>query len=435
MRNPALDPDRSLRRHLLAGLTTLLVLGGGMGGWAATAEIASAVVAPGAVVVDSYVKKVQHPTGGVVGEIRVRDGDRVTAGDVVVRLDETVTRANLAVITKGLDELAARRGRLEAERDGLAAIKVRPELAARAAEPEIAELIQGEGRLFGLRREARAGLQGQLRQRVEQLREQIGGQELQANAKGEEIRLIQEELKGVEGLYAKNLVPLTRVTALKREETRLKGEQGQLIAGVAQAKGKISETELQILQVDQDLRSEVARELRDIQGKSAELAEKRIAAEDQLRRIDIRAPQDGVVHQLAVHTVGGVISPADALMLIVPQADEMAIEVKVAPQDIDQLRIGQDAMLRLSAFNQRTTPEIRGRVSRVAADLIQDQKTGVSYYTARVATSPEELARLKGLTLVPGMPVEAFIQTGERTALSYLAKPLSDQMSRAFKGD
>ena len=430
-----LNPDRSLRRHLLAGLTTLLVLGGGMAGWAATTEIASAVVAPGLVVVDSHVKKVQHPTGGVVGEIRVREGDRVKAGDVVVRLDETVTRANLAVITKGLDELGARRGRLEAERDGLERVKVRPELVARADEPEIKDLVNGEERLFQLRREARAGLKGQLKQRVEQLREQIGGQELQARAKGDEIRLIQEELKGVESLYAKNLVPLNRVTALKREETRLKGEQGQLISGVAQAKGKISETELQILQIDQDLRSEVAKELREIGAKSSELAEKRIAAEDQLRRIDIRSPLDGVVHQLAVHTVGGVISPADALMLIVPQADDMAIEVRVAPQDIDQIRIGQDAVLRLSAFNQRTTPEITGRVSRVAADLIQDQKTGVSYYTARVATSPEELARLDGLTLVPGMPVEAFIQTGERTALSYLAKPLSDQMSRAFKGD
>ncbi len=429
------NPDRSLRRHLLAGLTTLLVLGGGMGGWAATTDIASAVVATGLVVVDSHVKKVQHPTGGVVGEIRVREGDRVTAGDVVVRLDETVTRANLTVITKGLDELEARRGRLEAERDGLDRVRVRPDLAARAAEPEIRDLVSGEERLFGLRREARAGLKGQLRQRVEQLREQIGGQDLQARAKGDEIRLIQEELKGVESLYAKNLVPLNRVTALKREETRLKGEQGQLISGVAQAKGKISETELQILQIDQDLRSEVAKELREIGAKSSELAEKRIAAEDQLRRIDIRAPQDGVVHQLAVHTVGGVISPADALMLVVPQADDMAIEVKVAPQDIDQIRIGQDAVLRLSAFNQRTTPEITGRVSRVAADLVQDPKTGVSYYTARVATSPDELARLDGLTLVPGMPVEAFIQTGERTALSYLAKPLSDQMSRAFKGD
>ena len=435
MKSLPLNSDRSLRRHALVGCTALVVLGGGMGGWAATAELSSAVVAPGLVVVDSHVKKVQHPTGGVVGEIKVREGDRVRAGDVVVRLDETVTRANLAVITNSLDEHFARQGRLEAERDGFERIKIRPEIDERSAVPQIEELIGGEERLFQLRREARAGLRAQMTQRIEQLKEQIGGQELQARAKGDEIELIQDELKGVEALYSKSLVPLSRVIALKREKTRLDGERGQLIAGVAQAKGKISETELQILQVDQNFRSEVAQELRDIQAKSAELAEKRIAAEDQLSRIDIRAPQTGTVHQLSVHTVGGVIAPGDPLMLIVPQADEMAIEVRVAPQDIDQLTIGQSAVLRFSAFNQRTTPEIQGQVSRIAADLTQDPKTGTAFYTARVSTSDQEIGRLNDLKLVPGMPVEAFIQTGERTALSYLVKPLSDQMSRAFKGE
>jgi HlyD family secretion protein len=435
MSQHALTPDRSLRRHLVAGLATLLVLGGGMGGWAATTELSGAVVAPGLVVVDSYVKKVQHPTGGVIGEIRVREGDRVRAGDVVVRLDETVTRANLAVVTKALDELAARQGRLEAERDGIDRIRVKHELAIRIGQPEVRDLIWNEQSLFELRRKAREGQRAQLRAQVEQLKEQIGGLELQARAKGDEVVLIESELKGVDELYRKNLVPITRVTALKREETRLKGEQGQLIAGVAQARGKISETELQILQIDQDLRSEVAKELRDIQAKSAELGEKRVAAEDQLKRIDIRSPQDGVVHQLAVHTVGGVIAPGDPVMLIVPQADDLAIEVKVQPQDIDQLRIGQDTVLRLSAFNQRTTPEIRGHVSRIAADLTQDPKTGAAYYTARVAAAESDVRQLNELKLVPGMPVEAFIRTGERTALSYLTKPLADQMNRAFRGD
>jgi HlyD family secretion protein len=425
--------DRSLRRHLLAGLSALVLLGGGMGGWAATTELAGAVVAPGLVVVDSYVKKVQHPTGGVVGEIRVREGDRVAAGDLLVRLDETVTRANLAVITKGLDELAAQQGRLEAERDGLATIRVRDLLQARSEDAEIASLIAGEQRLFELRREARAGLKAQLKERIEQLKDQIDGLDLQSSAKADEIRLIQDELKGVEELWRKNLVPVNRVMALRREETRLKGERGQLIASVAEAKGKISETELQIIGIDQDLRSEVAKELREIQAKTAELVEKRVAAEDQLRRIDIQAPQSGVVHQLAVHTVGGVIAPGDPLMLIVPEADDLAIEVRVAPQDIDQVKIGQPAVLRLSAFNQRTTPEITGTVSRVAADLTQDEKADLAFYTVRVITSEAELARLKELKLVPGMPVETFIQTGERTALSYLMKPLSDQLNRAWR--
>jgi HlyD family secretion protein len=427
--------DRSLRSHLLLGLSTLVLLGGGVGGWAATAELSGAIVAAGSVVVDTNVKKVQHPTGGVVGEIRVKDGDRVKAGDLVVRLDETITRANLAVITKGLDELAARQGRLEAERDGLSVIRVREELKARSADPDIAGLIGGEQRHFELRAQARAGQKAQLKERVDQLKEQIEGLKLQTTAKAEEIKLIKDELVGVEELWRKSLIPITRVTALKREETRLTGERGQLISNTAQTKGRIGETELQIIQIDQDLRSEVAKELREIQAKTAELVERKVAAEDQLKRIDIRAPQAGFVHQLNVHTVGGVITPGDPLMLVVPEADDLAIEVKVAPQDIDQLHIGQGAVLRLSAFNQRTTPEIKGRVSRVAADLTQDQKTGIAFYTVRVAAAEGEMARLQGLKLVPGMPVEAFIQTGERTALSYLMKPLSDQLSRAWRED
>ena len=427
--------DQSLRSHLLAGLTTLAVLGGGVGGWAATTELSGAVVAPGLVVVDSHVKKVQHPTGGVVGEIRVKDGDQVAAGDLVLRLDETITRANLAVVTKSLDELAARQARLEAERDGRRTISIRDELRARSSEAGIAALVDGEQRLFELREQARAGQKAQLKERTDQLKEQIAGLALQADAKAEEIKLIQDELNGVQELWRKNLIPISRVTALRREETRIKGERGQLIAGVAQAKGKISETELQIIQIDQDLRSEVAKELGEIQAKTAELVERKVAAQDQLKRIDIRAPLGGTVHQLSVHTLGGVIAPGDALMLIVPKADDLAIEVKVAPQDIDQLRLGQDAVLRLSAFNQRTTPEIKGKVSRVAADLTQDEKSGASFYTVRVAAAESEMAHLHGLTLLPGMPVEAFIQTGERTAFSYLTKPLTDQMTRAFRED
>jgi HlyD family secretion protein len=427
--------DRSLRLHLLAGLSVLVLLAGGVGGWATTTELAGAVVASGSVVVDSSSKKVQHPTGGVVGEIRVRDGDRVHAGELVVRLDDTITRANLAVITKALDELAARQGRLEAERDGVSTISVRQELLERSSDRDISMLIAGEQTLFKLRHEAREGLRAQLKERIGQLHEQIAGLQEQTVAKGDEIKLIQNELVGVRELWRKNLVPINRVTQLEREATRLKGERGQLVASIAQAKGRISETELQIIQIDQDLRSEVAKELGEIQAKSAELIEKRVAAEDHLKRIDIRAPQAGTVHQMSVHTVGGVIAGGDPLMLIVPENDELAIEVKVAPQDIDQLTIGQEAVLRLSAFNRRTTPEIKGTVSRVAADLIQDQNTGTAFYTARIAVDPNEIERLEGLRLVPGMPIEAFIQTGQRTALSYLVKPLSDQITRAFRED
>jgi HlyD family secretion protein len=425
----------SIRLHVLLAGAGLIALIGGIGGLAVGTELSGAVVAPGAVVVDSHVKKVQHPSGGVVGEIRVRDGDHVRAGDLLIRLDETVAKANLAMVTKSLDELAARAARLEAERDGRAALLVPELLRARAGEAEVAALIEGERRLFESRRAARAGQKAQLQERIAQLKEQIEGTLLQAAAKADEIELIASELVGVEALYKKNLVPLTRVTQLKREETRLRGEQGSLVAGVAQAKGRISETELQILQIDQELRTEVAREIREVQAKAAELVERRIAAEDQLRRIDIRAPQDGIVHQLAVHTVGGVVAAGDPLMLVVPESDDLSIEVRVGLQDIDQVSLGQGTLLRLSAFNQRTTPELKGQVNLVPADLVTDQRSGERYYPVRIALPEAEIGKLGALKLVPGMPVEAFIQTGSRTILSYLTKPLTDQMFKAFRHD
>jgi HlyD family secretion protein len=423
----------AIRRYSLLGLSSGFFLVGGLGGWAAVTELSGAVVAPGSIVVDSHVKKVQHPTGGVVGEILARDGDRVRAGDVVIRLDETVARANLAMVSKSLDELAARQSRLEAERDGLERIAFPSALKNRLHEPELASLIKGEIHVFEDRRTARAGQKAQLKERIAQLQEQIDGLKLQASAKADEIQLIQDELTGVEQLWRKNLVPITRVTALKREETRLRGERGQLISNIAQAKGRISETELQIIQIDQDLRSEVSKELREVQAKAAELVERKVSAEDQLKRIDIRSPQDGVVHQSIVHTVGGVINAGEPLMLVVPEADELSIEVKVSPQDIDQLQPGLDTVLRLSAFNQRTTPELKGKVSLIAADLVTDQRSGVQYYPVRVAFADGERNKLGALKLVPGMPVEGLIQTGYRTVFSYLTKPVADNMAKAFR--
>src|SRR4051812_9128811 len=428
------ETRRSIRSSLLGGTAVACLLTFGVGGWAATTELAGAVIAPGSLVVDSNVKKVQHPTGGVVRELRVRDGAEVKAGDILVRLDETVTRANLAVITKSMDELTARQARLKAEQDGRERVSFAPELTARRAEAEIAGLLGDETRLFELRRLARQGQKAQLKERIAQLTEQIQGMVDQVAAKRREIALIGDELKGVRELWQKNLIPVTRVTALERDAARLEGERGSLVSSIAQAKGKMTETELQILQIDQDLRTEVGKELAEIRGKLAELVEKRVAAEDQLKRVGIRAPQDGVVHQLAVHTVGGVITPnGEPLMLIVPKADALTVEAKIQPQDIDQVRIGQKAVLRFSAFNQRTTPELNGAVSVVSADVSQDPKSGANFYTVRIGLTPAEIARLNGLKLVPGMPVESFIQTGERTVLSYLTKPLTDQITKAWR--
>jgi HlyD family secretion protein len=425
--------NRSIRRHLLIGTAAVFVLTGGIGGWAATTDISGALIAPGSIVVDSNVKKVQHPSGGVVGQLLVHEGSRVSAGDVVVRLDETVQKAGLAIVAKGLDEFSARKARLESERDGAAKVGFPPDLMDRASEAELGRVLAAEQRLFELRHTARSGQKLQLGQRIVQLREEISGLAAQQDAKVSEIVLIKRELEGVRGLWEKNLVEVTRLIALEREATRLEGERAQLTATMSQARGKIAETELQIIQIDQDLASEVAKEMREIDGRIGEFVERKIAAEDQLKRIDIRAPQDGFVHQLAVHTVGGVIPAGEPLMLIVPTADRLTVEARVAPQDIDQLRIGQAAALRFSAFSQRTTPEINGALSRVSADVTTDQRSGASYYTVRIDIDAAEMARLGNVRLVPGMPVEAFIKTGDRTVGSYLVKPLHDQVMRAFR--
>ena len=427
------DAHSSIRRHLWAATLTLALLAGGVGGWAASTEIAGAVIASGFLVVDSNVKKVQHPTGGVVGEILARDGDRVRSGDVIVRLDETVARANLAIVTKTLDELTARKARLAAERDGAGEIEFPPEMRDRAGNPSLANTIAGERRLFDLRHTARVGQESQLRQRIAQLTEEIGGITAQREAKLREITLVERELKGARDLWDKNLMPITKLTALEREATRLEGERGSLTASIAQSKGRISELELQIIQITRDMASEVGKDLRETEARIGEFVERKAAAEDQLKRIDIRAPQDGVIHQSAVHTVGGVIAAGDAVMLVVPSSESLVVEAKVQPQDIDQLQLGQPAVLRFATFNQRTTPEINGTLARISADALLDQRTGQASYLVRIALTPEEIGRLGDVKLVPGMPVEAFLQTGNRSVMSYLVKPLHDQIARAFR--
>ena len=423
----------SIKRHLLVGLSVVILLAGGLGGWASTAQISGALIAPGSIVVESNVKKVQHPTGGVVGEVRAHDGDLVKAGDIVVRLDDTVTKASLAIVTKNLDGLWARAARLEAEQRGLDKITFPAMLTDRVSDPEVKAVMASEAKLFEVRVNGRSGQKAQLRERIVQLNEEIAGLSAQEKAKDQEIELVQKELTGVSDLYDKHLVQMSRLTTLQRDAARLSGERAQYIASRAQAKGKITETELQIIQVDKDVVSDVSKDLRETNDKIGEFVERKVTAEDQLRRVDIRAPQDGMVLQSTVHTVGGVITAGDAIMLIVPQADDLQVEAKVNPQDIDKLQVGQKTLLRLSAFNQRTTPELNGVVTRVSPDTTTDQRTGQSYYTIRVSMPAAEIARLGDVKLIPGMPVEAFVQTGDRTLLSYLIKPLNDQLMRAFR--
>lgn len=423
-----------IRRQVIGGSILVGVMFFGVGVWAATTLLSGAIIAPGLVVVESSVKRVQHQTGGIVGEIRVKDGSAVKAGDIVIRLDETVTRATLSMVSKQLTELQARQARLEAERDGADSITFPEDLIDRQYEGEIQRAMKGEVTLFTARNDALEGQRSQLSERILQLKEEIRGLQSQVASKKQQNDLIKDEMKGVELLYKQNLVPYARLTALQREASRLKGEEGSLVSDIARAKGRITETELQMIQLGQNMRREVIGDLREAQGKIGELVERRVAALDQLKRTEIRSPQTGLVHQLAVHTVGGVITPGEAIMQIVPQADSLVVEARIAPQDIDQVRVNQPVILRLSAFHHSTTPEITGKVINVSADITREAQTNMAYYTLRISIPEEEIKTLgEGKPLVPGMPVEAFMKTADRTALSYLVKPFEDQIARAFR--
>ena len=422
-----------LRRSSIAGVAMIALFGGTFGLWAGTTTLSGAVIAGGQFVVDTSIKKVQHATGGIVGELKVRDGDRVQAGDLLVRLDETLTRANLQVVSKQLDEYLGRQVRLEAERDGASEIQLPPEFAHRLAEPAIQKIVNSERTLFEARRAAREAQKDQLKKRIAQSRDEISGLRAQQDAKAREAALIVEELKGVRELYQKNLVQLPRLNALERDAASIEGQRGQLVAGVAQAESRIAETSFQIIQIDEQMRAEAMQELRDIQGKVAEYTERRVAAEDQLKRVDIRAPSPGYVHQLAVHTVGGVISPAEPVMYIVPVNESLDLEARVLPNEIDQVVIGQAATVRVHASNQRTTPDLHGSVTRISADISRDQQTGTPFYTIRVGLPPEEIKRLGQLKLIAGMQAEVFVQVNERTPFEYFFKPMQEQIGRAFR--
>jgi HlyD family secretion protein len=423
----------AIRKYEVVGFAALLVLIAGFGGWAVFATIGGAVMATGQVVVESNAKQVQHLEGGLVSEILVREGDWVEAGDVLLRIDGTETRAQLGIVRVRSDELTAKRARLEAERDGADSISFPESLRSRSNDPEIAGIIAGQTRLFAARRETASGQRKQLHEKIAQLNEEISGLEAQDRSKETQGSLISSELADLTALREQGLVPASRVLSLQREAARLEGESGQLVAQIARIRGQINETRLQILQIDKEARTEVLNELREVQALLSEMVEKRVAAEARLYRIDILAPQSGLIHQLAVHTVGGVIGPGQELMRIVPEDERLVVEARLAPRDIDQVVIGQAAVARFSAFDQNTTPEMTGVLRRVAADLSRDEVTGQDYYSIRIEFEDLERFGVDRTRFVPGMPAEVFIPTGDRTPLNYLLKPLSDQIARAFR--
>jgi membrane fusion protein len=432
-----ISSHRSLGRHIAAVTILGIALVGGVGGWAMTTELSSAIVASGTVVVENNVKKIQHLTGGIVEQVLVKEGDTVKAGQILIKLDGTTVRANLSIVQNTLAQLYARRARLLAEQLGSDDFKIPEnlnELISGTSTPG-SVLEQSERKLFISRKNALVGMKSQLASRKDQLVDETKGLTVQLAAIEDALGLIGEELTGLDKLYGQGLVSMQRLTELKRNRAQLEGDRGARIAARAQAAGKSSEIDLQILQLDEDRRTENAKELTDVEGKIAEYEDRRIAAMDQLKRIDIRAPLDGRIYQLAVHTVNGVINPGEVLMLVVPGADGLTVEAKIATHDIDQIRLGQPVEVRFSAFNQRTTPIVEAEVVTIAPDLVTDQRTGMTYYPLRIKPKPESLTGLKGLTLYPGMPAEVFIKIADRTVISYLAKPLTEQIQHTFRED
>lgn len=427
------DDDRRFRlgMRMTAGFALAFLLVGGVGGWAATAQLTGAVIAQGVVAIDRNLKMIQHRDGGIVGEIAVREGDMVQAGQVLIRLEDAQTRAELSIVTSQLVELVARRARLLAERDGLETISFPADLDA--AQSETAIVLNGETRLFNGNRLNRESQKQQLELGILQIGDEIEGLTAQRAAKVEEIAMVEEEHAKIRGLAERRLIEGSRVYAAGRELVRLMGERGEIDAAMARARTRISEIRLQIIAVDESAHTEAQRELGMVETRLSEMLDRRTAIEDRLSRTDIRAPMGGIINELNIHTVGGVITPAEVLATIVPDDAELKVEVKLATISIDQVAVGRPARLRFSAFNQRTTPEIDGTVTYVAAAATRDPATGEFFYAGDVNVSAAERDKLGGATLLPGMPVEVFVSTEERTALSYLVKPLTDQFTRAMR--
>ncbi len=427
------DLAGSISRHLRVGgfLAAALVLGGGT--WSVVTEISGAVVAPAKVVVETSTKSVQHRDGGIVNKIFVQNGDWVKAGDLVLQLDDTLTRSNLGVLSNQLDELYAQEARLVAELKGQTEINFKRPANSTAHETRLSIIRETQRSMMQARQLNHESKKQQLHAQIGQLQKLVAGLERQRSAKQTEIDLLDSELVNLRHLRDKKLVTDSRVMAFERERSSLEVELGGFISQMARSEESISERRIMILQADEELRSQNLEQLQRTRAEIGELQERHIAAQDELRRTQIRAPQNGKVYNLSVHTIGGVIMGGEVVMKIVPEEDQLIVEARVKPVDVDQITPKQGATIRLPAFDKRTTPELKAQLKTISPDLVEDQRTGSTYYLAELVISDEELERLGDKTLVPGMPVEAFIKTEDRSVLSYLIKPMMDQIAHAMR--
>ncbi len=419
---------------LWIGMLGVAVLFAVLGVWGNYATISGAVISSGMIQVESFRQVVQHPQGGVVGDISIKEGDFVKAGQVLIRFDDTLVQSERAIVSAQLEEIRARQARLIAERDDAEHVIFDGTMLEKAGrEEEIREFLEGQQSLFKARKESMENEVEQLTQRKGQINIQIGGAEVQKASLLRQISLIEQELADQQILLDKGLAQATRVLSLQREEARLQGTIGELEAGIAGGAARIIETDIQILQLKSRRREEAITTLRDLGFSEIELAQRLISLDETLSRMDIRAPMSGIVHGLTVHALRSVVRPADAILYVVPSDSPLIITSRIEAIHVDQVHVGQDAALRFSTFDQRTTPEIFGKITKLSADVFQDEVTGISYYSAEILPNDGEIERLGEVELLPGMPVEAFIKTTDRTPLSYLTKSFMDYFNRAFR--
>ena len=427
-------PVYSARLPLFIGFLALGLLVGGIGVWSVRTQIAGAVIASGMIVVESNRQVVQHAEGGVVGQILARDGDHVEAGALLIQLDGTLLQSEHSVVETQLVEIRARRARLEAERDKKGVIVFPETLLARAkSDPEVAEQIEGQRNLFAARNTSMVKELGQIDERIMQTTNQIQGADAQLTALAIQEELIGQELEDQETLLEKGLVQVQRVSALRREAARLQGEIGRLTADVAQFKGQIAAFEIEKLRLGDARREEAIVTLRDIQFRELELSEQLVGLNERLSRLEVRAPVSGIVYGTTVFAVKSVVQSAEPLMYVIPQDQPLVVAARVEAIHVDQIHVGQEATLRFTAFNQRLTPEITGQVTDVSADVFQDEVTGLNFYRVELIPLSSEFSKLEDQELLPGMPVEAYLKTADRTPLSYLTKPVTDYFERALR--